>query len=530
MAIREFSRRQFLILGTLGVVGGSIGLVGVGRSLGWMLSSPWSEQATADPAPGDAFQDPTPLALTRPAPGIVEGALTVAMTDTALAGTRARLMTYNGLLPGPLIRVRRGDALRLKLSNELPSSSAANLFGHRRDLTNLHTHGWHVSPEDPADNVLRPVPAGDSWTYSYDLGRQPAGTLGWYHPHVHGLVAEQLWQGLAGPLIVEDTTPLLSSVETHVMVLKDFALVDGAAAPYESPLDYMAGKQGPIVTVNGQLNPVLNARPGQVQRWRILNASTSRFYPLSLEGHDLGIIGSDGGLLDQPYPQSTMLLAPGERLDVLVQASRRAGRRKLLSLPYSSGTMMGGGMMGGSGGGMMGTMMGGQRSPLTTLLTMAIDGPTVDDVLPSRISDAARPEVDLSRLPERRFVLEMGMGRAFINGQDFDTSPLTVRSSVPLDGDAYEVWTILNRSGMDHPWHQHVNFALPLRFEGGDTDYSDLYTQAPAWKDTTLVPRNGSVTLLVRISDWTGPTVYHCHIVEHEDIGMMGVWQLDAAS
>jgi FtsP/CotA-like multicopper oxidase with cupredoxin domain len=121
------------------------------------------------------------------------------------------------------------------------------------------------------------------------------------------------------------------------------------------------------------------------------------------------------------------------------------------------------------------------------------------------------------------------MGRAFINGHDYGTDPLTVHSSVPPSGETYEVWQIVNRSGMDHPWHQHVNFALPLAFEGGDATYTGLYTQAPAWKDTVLVPRNGSVTQLVRVVDWTGPTVYHCHIVEHEDIGMMGVWQLEEA-
>jgi FtsP/CotA-like multicopper oxidase with cupredoxin domain len=82
---------------------------------------------------------------------------------------------------------------------------------------------------------------------------------------------------------------------------------------------------------------------------------------------------------------------------------------------------------------------------------------------------------------------------------------------------------------MDHPWHQHVNSALPLAFEGGDPAYNGLYTRAVAWKDTLVVPRNGSVTQLVRVGDWTGPTVYHCHIVEHEDIGMMGVWQLGEA-
>jgi FtsP/CotA-like multicopper oxidase with cupredoxin domain len=198
----------------------------------------------------------------------------------------------------------------------------------------------------------------------------------------------------------------------------------------------------------------------------------------------------------------------------------------MLALAFSSGGMMGGGMMDSSGGG----MMGGRTSPRTTLFTVVVDGRPAGDRIPDRISDAARPAVDLDRLPRRRFVLEMGMGRAFINGRDFDTDPAVAASAVPATGEAYEIWTIVNRSGMDHPWHQHVNHALPLAFAGGDIGYADLYTQAPSWKDTIVVPRNGSVTQLVRLGDWTGTTLYHCHIVEHEDIGMMGVWRLEEGS
>ena len=125
------------------------------------------------------------------------------------------------------------------LSERVVAAGDANPLGEQRGATNLHTHGWHVSPADPADNVMRRLEPGDSYTYTYDLSRQPAGAMGWYHPHVHGLVAEQLWGGLAGPLVVDDPTDALSDYETHVLVLKDFTIVSGRPAPYASPMDYM---------------------------------------------------------------------------------------------------------------------------------------------------------------------------------------------------------------------------------------------------------------------------------------------------
>ena len=117
----------------------------------------------------------------------------------------------------------------------------------------------------------------------------------------------------------------------------------------------------------------------------------------------------------------------------------------------------------------------------------------------------------------------MRMGRGFINGRDFSVNPYTVKSHVGT----YEVWEIINQSGMDHPFHQHINPAQILSISGGNAAYASLYSSIPAWKDTVIVPKmGGSVTLLVPVKDFTGKTVFHCHIVEHEDIGMMGIWDI----
>ena len=218
---------------------------------------------------------------------------------------------------------------------------------------------------------MRVFAPGQSGDYLYDTSLQPGGTLCWYHPHIHGLVGEQVWGGLHGTLVVEDETDaVLSGFETHVMVLKDIAVSGGKPAAYTSTMDYMQGKEGGTIMVNGQVNPVLTMRPGQVQRWRLLNASKARFYKLSLAGHTLQVVGTDGGLLDKPYPQSSMLLAPGERLDLLVKASTTAGTYKLLSLPYSR--------------------MGMMSSAQITLLTVSVSGTKVDPVAAERGQPAWR--------------------------------------------------------------------------------------------------------------------------------------------
>jgi len=292
-------------------------------------------------------------------------------------------------------------------------------------------------------------------------------------------------------------------------------------------MDFMLGKVGPLVTVNGQVEPRIEARAGSVQRWRLLNASTARFYRLALERHQLAVIGTDGGLLDRPYAVRELLLSPGERADVLVKVAKTGGSYRLLTLPYSRGSMMGGGM---------GGMMGAGETPQASLLTLRSSGRTARVSLPAVIDPAARrADPQLGAAVHRRFVLGMGMGGmamggmgmlGTINGQSFDVDPLVVRSTLPASGAAWELWTIENPTGMDHPWHQHTNHAQVVSVAGGDPGYAALYTRAPAWKDTVVVPRGGSVTQLVRISDWSGAAMFHCHIVEHEDIGMLGLWEI----
>jgi FtsP/CotA-like multicopper oxidase with cupredoxin domain len=282
-------------------------------------------------------------------------------------------------------------------------------------------------------------------------------------------------------------------------------------------MEYMHGKQGDLCTVNGQMNPALGIRPGEVKRLRILNASNARFYRLSLQGHTLHVIGTDGGLLDKPYPVSEILLSSGERVDVLVKASATKGSYKLLALPYAR--------------------QGNMTTPQITLMTIQVrsDATASSRVLPAVVNQGAeflaRDDEHTRMLPHKQFVLSMGQGRGYINGKSFDVVDGDIVSEMHMsvaDADD-EVWEIVNQSGMDHPWHQHVNDGQIISVSGSGTAidaYARLMTLAPAWKDTIIVPKWGSVKFRLPIRDFTGMTMFHCHILEHEDIGMMGMWHI----
>ncbi len=501
--MKKLSRREFLKRVSLSAAGGYLALnaplssaqmMGGGGGMGGGTS-------VIDPPPGAAFADPVEMRNFSTVPGIVEVNVEAKSSWINVNGTMANLLTYNDSYPAPTIRAKKGDIMKVHFKNSL-SMMGTNILGHDRDITNLHTHGLHVSPSGNADNMMVMLMPGDIFNYEYDLSKQEAGTLNIYHPHIHGTVAEQYWGGMAGALIVEDDINVLAGYETHLLVLKDITLSGSAPEPYTSLMDYMHGKEGNTVMVNGQVNPVLPIKPGQVQRWRVLNASNARFYKLSLEGHTLYVVGTEGGLLDKPYAMSSIIVSPGERVEILVKANQTPKNYKFLSLAYNRG--------------------GGSMGQQVTLMTLSYGGARATDAVPPVINPAA---ARLNVIPAKteRLVLSMGQGRGYINGITFTMENYF---SIQSHLGTYEVWEIVNQSGMDHPFHQHVNACQVLSLTGGDSSYADFYTTAPAWKDVVIVPKWGSVKLLVPVTDYAGMAMFHCHIIEHEDIGMMGVWDI----
>ena len=244
---------------------------------------------------------------------------------------------------------------------------------------------------------------------------------------------------------------------------------------------------------------------------RILNASTSRFYRLALENHPFYQIATDGNTLNEPIEVRELLLTPGQRADVLVRGNKQPGKYLLLNLPYDRGGM---GMMGGRG------MMGrNDRDVPIVLATVNYESAVELLSLPTKLAAIpALPKPVIVRHFELNHGMNPALGMAFlINGEPYQSDRLHTRVQL----DTVEDWEITNTGVMDHPFHIHVNsFQVISR--------NDRPESLAAWRDTVLVPRGETVRIRIPFRDFAGKTVYHCHILDHEDLGMMGNLMIDA--
>ena len=440
-----------------------------------------------------------PIALAGPperffsAGGVLNVELTAAEQWVDLAGKQARLYAFNGRVPGPLLEARPGDDVQVRLRNTL------------REPTNLHFHGLHVSPSGTADNIFIEIPEGEEFAYSFRLPRNhPAGFF-WIHPHVHGLVARQVSLGLAMPFVVRgelDSIPEVAAAREHLLVLQDFEL-DTQGRPVDPGMSAsMMGREGSLITVSGQRNPQYEIEQDGLLRLRLLNASSSRFYRLRLEDHPMHVIATDGGVIAAPQGVDELVLAPGERRDVLIQGTRESGSYRLTNLPYDRGSA---GMMGG----------GANATPVDVALFVYRGRAERQLQLPRALSNVAvLPPTTVRRTFELTDTMGMipgrGMGMRFrINGREFDGDRIDTRVRLG----AVEEWQFVNATTMDHPMHIHTN---PFQLVGADGQ------PERAWRDVVVVKARSTARLRIRFDEFSGKTVQHCHILDHEDLGMMG--------
>lgn len=413
-----------------------------------------------------------------------------------VGGGDAYLYSFNGQLPGPTIEAWPGDRVVVGFRNRLP------------EPTNIHYHGLHVSPEGHADNVMLTVPSGEAFTYEFDLPSSHPGGTYWYHPHVHGLAARQVSRGLAGVFIVRgelDQIPEIASAPEYLAVLQDFKL-DRNGVPVEpSAMEQMTGREGNIVTINGSVNPSIPIQQGGWVRVRFLNASSSRFYRIGIEEHPLVLVATDGGALNAPEERDNILLAPGERAEAMVLGARPEGTYRVMNLPYSRLAGMG------------------AVTPAPEVLAhLAYEGKAEQSwSLPTKlvnVTPLAEPSV------HRSFSLGSGMSMGFmgaggmaftINGRLFN--PNRVDTRVTLG--SVEDWEFVNTSTMDHPMHIHTN---PFQIIGANG------AAIPAWKDVVVVPARSRLSVRTMFRDFPGRTMYHCHILDHEDLGMMGILEINS--
>lgn len=459
---------------------------------------------------------------------------TRATTLPLLPGKPSPFLIYDTQYGGrsyqnPILRIQRGGQFKATLQNSL------------NEPTIIHWHGLHV-PGAMDGHPRTTIAAGGRYDYAFTVNNR-SGTY-WYHTHAHELTAEQAYGGLASFFIVEDEDELAlrSALRLELgvtdlpLVIQDKQFNSAGALVYESDsMIQMMGRLGDTLLVNLTPNSQLKieTRP---YRFRLLNGSNSRIYKLAFvqRGKMLPytVIGTDAGLLERPYAARQMFLAPGERLDVVFDASqlRRGDEIALKSLAFDpmAGSMMGGMRMGGMGGG----GMGGSNLPLGAefgimQLVVARQTAAAPAALPKRLSTVT--PIDTRGATVRNIKLSMGRMRWLINGQTFDMNAVPLQSRA----NTVELWDIQNSSamGMPHPMHLHgFSFQIvsrrnsPSQVRRLAQDSKGRLITDLGWKDTILVWPGETVRLAI---DFTHPYkgdqlyVFHCHNLEHEDQGMM---------
>jgi len=523
--------------------------------------------------------------------------------------------TYEGTLIGPTLRVKPGDTIEFNLINNLPPNPAnqrmgtSGAFPHDPFSTNFHSHGLSVSPRGISDNVLRKMEPGTDNPVKIEIPADHACGTFWYHPHKHGSVSFQFFGGMLGFLIIDDEECALNQVP-EIKAAKDivmgFAAIrtdDTGQVPFVN-MEAVRFSQNPDVfvapslwqffqdtnlyfTTNGVVNPTLHMQPGEVQRWRLLNAASGETTIPALEGHRLNVIAQDG-LNNQKVVQLGVgegyVMGAGNRVDVMVKAGA-PGTYLLQALdpetPRSVSTLSG--IDPAERRSRIGSDFPLPTFPFT-LATIVVSGDPKNMDLPSgplpppgglltiqEMLDADIAEIrnvsfeicsfntgedlndklnDVCVFYLDKYDATYWGGLEFPNllmirdaddlGPDFQKEglftagvPLFVGSEAMVAG-TFEEWTILNRSNSDHPFHIHQNPFLVTHING-------IELTEPEWHDTILIPAHsdrdmpvetaGSVTFRTFFDPITfGQFVMHCHILTHEDVGMMQELEIVPAS
>ncbi|MDP2339908.1 MAG: multicopper oxidase family protein, partial [Deltaproteobacteria bacterium] len=448
----------------------------------------------------------TPASDINPDPDIVEVELSANDADVELlAGQETSMWTYNGLFPGPLIEAKVGDRVIVHATNNLGEE------------TTIHWHGLRIpAAMDGVAAMQNPVEPGETFTYEFVV--QDA-LLAWYHPHIRS--DEQVERGLQAPLIIRDPDAPLFGGET-IAVLDDILLDgDGNIASFDANhMAEMSGRVGNTVLVNGHRRPVLEVRSGERQLFRVVNSANARTMVLKLPGHQLTWIGTDGGLLERPRVVDALALSPGERADFLFTIDDSPDATLDLEVAPALDGMMAGGMMSSA---MIGRgTMGGDSSTYKALRIRVVDGePEEFAALPDELRYIPRLATDGRARTVEFTGGMMGGGGMMDGGGGFSFNGERWPDVTALNANVgdVETWTLDNRTGMAHPFHLHGN-----RFQVIDGP-GDPWPRA--WKDNVLVPANARVTIAVALDGTPGRWMYHCHILEHAEGGMMGELDLE---
>ena len=385
---------------------------------------------------------------------------------------------------GPALRVRTGDAIRLAVTNNLP------------EATTLHWHGMRLpGPMDGGPHQI--IQPGETWLAEYEI-LQGAGT-NWFHPHREGVTGEHVYRGLAGLLIVEDGSsesldlPRTWGEDDIPLILQDRRFnADGTFDYLSQPMEEINGMLGDTYLVNGTLGAGIRL-PAKEVRFRILNGSNAREYDLRFsDGRTFRQIATDNALLEQAATLTRLRLTPGERAEIVVDLGADLGNTL--------------------------TLVNADDGNAPLLVLDVADTPSSVTTTPDTLTTLEHLD-PLQALTTRTFRLDMQMGLFTINGVAMDME--RIDQVVPLG--AVEIWEIINETNMLHNFHVHGT-----HFEILDRNGSPAQVEAyeAGYKDTVRVGPSERVRIILRMEDYTtdenAPYMFHCHILEHEDRGMMG--------
>jgi suppressor of ftsI len=394
-----------------------------------------------------------------------------------LPGPPTATWGFNGYFLGPTVRASRGDAVRMMVTNQLDEAST------------VHWHGMRL-PARMDGGPHQMIAPGTTWSPEWTID-QPAATS-WYHPHPHGSTALHVYRGLAGLFLVDDpagpTLPDRYGVDDIPLVLQDKQFdEDGSFAG--NPHSGTFGLLGDHVLINGTYDPFVEISTDQV-RFRILNGSNARMYNIEFaDARTFHVIGNDAGLLNAPVEVDRVSLTPGERVEVVVGFA--PGERVVLRSVGGSAEI--------------------DEGDFDLLQVVAAPNLPPSPTLPERLADVAPVEVPADARV-RRFTLN---GHDAINGNEMEMT----RIDEVVPAGAREIWEIENNV-YSHNFHIHE-----VAFSVLDVGGAAPPAYASGRKDTAYVPSKTTVRLAVefgRFTDPTSPYMYHCHILRHEDEGMMG--------
>lgn len=452
---------------------------------------------------------------------ILKGKLTEVLSyeGELLKGDSANFIENPSTYLGPTIRVKKWQKIRIYFKNEIPEKSI------------IHWHGLHVA-EDMDGHPRYAISNGETYVYEFEV-KNRAGTY-LYHPHPHGITGKQVYYGLAGLFIVEDEEEIrlnLPSGEFDIpIVIQDRRFNPDGSLSYVSAgmrgnMEMVNGFLGDVILVNGELDYRLAVKTAPY-RFRLVNVSNSRIYRLySSDKSEFVVIASDGGLLEAPMNRDYIVLGPGERVEIIMNFSEYDVGEviELRSMPFEGGSigMMGRRMMGRGMRGPVGMVNGGEDLKIAEfqVVTKTIGSKEI----PGKLSNIKGPNLNdaVNKDNPRRFYFEMRpMMRLTINGRTFEMDKVTSDEVVKLN--TTEVWEIINSGhmSMPHPVHIHgLQFRIIDR-EGIWPDFKNGYIDS-GLKDTVLLMPGERVRILLKFEDFTGTYVYHCHNLEHADLGMM---------